>query len=81
VAQLGLFRRGLMKPINAATWKYMTHSLKGASAAVGADQMNALSRVWESQALPDTPDSREAVLLAFDEALELFHDAVQAIGR
>jgi hypothetical protein len=81
VAQLGLFRRGLLKPINNATWKYMTHTLKGVSAAVGADQMNALSRLWETQPTPETPDRREAILLVFDQAMEIFNDALGAIGR
>jgi hypothetical protein len=76
VAQLGLFRRGLLKPVNSATWKYMTHTLKGASAAVGADQMNAIARLWEKQATPETPDAREAILLAFDDVMERFREAL-----
>jgi HPt (histidine-containing phosphotransfer) domain-containing protein len=76
-SHLSAFRNSLLLPADAANWRYMTHSLKGAAAAIGAEELAALATNWEAQPAPETNDGRQAALQTFDEALAAFNSAVR----
>ena len=62
---LGLFRAQvngaalqLQFPVNPSGWHYLTHTLKGAAAAVGAGQLAALADTWGRNTSPKTQSAR-----------------------
>jgi HPt (histidine-containing phosphotransfer) domain-containing protein len=79
VSQLDISRDSILNPINNDDWRFSTHTLKGAAAAVGAQQFVALSAKWEKTSLPFTDKERENRALAFDQAREAFLDAALTV--
>ena len=71
LTQLDDTRRALAKPGSSSGWRFMTHTLRGAAAAVGAIDLVVLVETWEQMAVP-TDAEREAVVSAFDAAVRRF---------
>ncbi len=52
LSQLDGLHRSLASPINQTSWRFLTHTMKGAAAAVGANQIASLADAWAQQAAP-----------------------------
>ena len=57
-AQVKAVRTQLLLPVDQKAWIYLTHTLKGAAAAVGAQQLAALADTWGRRAAPKTQSAR-----------------------
>ncbi len=57
-AQVKAVRTQLLLPVDHKAWTYLTHTLKGAAAAVGAGQLAALADVWSRNTPPKTQSTR-----------------------
>jgi Hpt domain len=57
-AQVKAVRTQLLLPVDQKAWVYLTHTLKGAAAAVGAKQLAALADSWGSNAPPENQTTR-----------------------
>ena len=71
LTQLDDTRRALAKPGSSAGWRYLTHTLRGAAAAIGATGLTVLVDNWEQMEVP-TDAERHVVLAAFDAAVGRF---------
>lgn len=58
-------------------WRFVTHTLKGAAAAVGALDIARLAANWEKTGLPATPHAKAELLAAYDKAQAAFLSAAQ----
>jgi HPt (histidine-containing phosphotransfer) domain-containing protein len=74
--QLGLARAQIAGAATASDWRFVMHTLKGASAAVGALQFAWLAQHWEMSVFP-TESERTTVLSDFDRAESAFARAVE----
>jgi HPt (histidine-containing phosphotransfer) domain-containing protein len=72
VSQLVISRSALLNPGSDEDWRFSTHTLKGAAAAVGAEQFVALSSQWEKRFLPISDEEQQAMAVAFDQAKAAF---------
>jgi hypothetical protein len=70
-AQLDAVQKRLQLPMDDKSWTYLTHTLKGAAAAVGARQLAALADRWGRGPHPISIDGRKA--LGEDLKQALFH--------
>jgi hypothetical protein len=59
-AQVKAVRTQLLLPIDQKAWVYLTHTLKGAAAAVGAQQLAALADMWGGNGAPKSQTMRLA---------------------
>ncbi len=80
VSQLDISRSAILNPETNEDWRFSTHTLKGAAAAVGAQQFVAFSCLWEKQVLPISGEDRQKMAVAFDQAREAFLSAALSIG-
>ncbi len=71
LTQLDDTRHALAKPGSSSGWRFLTHTLRGAAAAIGAVDLTVLVDTWEQMAVP-TDAERDAVLSAFDAAVGRF---------
>ncbi len=71
LTQLDDTRRALAKPGSSSGWRFLTHTLRGAAAAIGAVDLTVLVDAWEQMEVPTDAD-RDAVLSAFDSAVDRF---------
>jgi Hpt domain len=60
LAQLDGVSKNLTTPLDATAWQFLTHTLKGAAAAVGARRIAALADVWSRMAVPQSQTLRAA---------------------
>lgn len=75
VSQLDISRDSILNPANDEDWRFSTHTLKGAAAAVGAQQFVALCAQWEKTSSPFSRHERESMAVAFDQARAAFLSA------
>jgi HPt (histidine-containing phosphotransfer) domain-containing protein len=61
LAQLDGAKRSLEAPMNETAWQFLSHTLKGAAAAVGARQIAALADAWDKCQAPSNSADREAL--------------------
>lgn len=73
--QLSEVEISLRKPMDAKAWRYMAHTLKGAAAAVGAQQISRLALDWEMAGLPANSQALATRQLSFARALAAFESA------
>jgi HPt (histidine-containing phosphotransfer) domain-containing protein len=80
LAQVNGMVRTLNLSIDASTWQFLTHTLKGAAVAVGATQMAEIAVAWEKRGCPQGASERSAVaaelrgaVLAFEHAAAQLH--------
>ena len=76
---LGLFRAqldGLVKnillPIDAPGWLFLTHTLRGAAASVGAQHIAHLAEQWGQMPPPQSGEARSAVVAQLKTAITDF---------
>ena len=72
VSQLDISRSAILTPETNEDWRFTTHTLKGAAAAVGAQQFVALSGQWEKHDLPISGEDLQKMVDAFDQARTAF---------
>jgi HPt (histidine-containing phosphotransfer) domain-containing protein len=59
LAQLDSAKRSLVAPVDETAWQFLSHTLKGAAAAVGARQIAALADDWDACQAPSTAKERQ----------------------
>jgi HPt (histidine-containing phosphotransfer) domain-containing protein len=59
-AQIDGLARTLELPVSAESWHFLTHTMKGASAAVGAKELEALALRWSKLAAPTSLPGRQS---------------------
>ena len=75
--QLCVSRRSFAGQFTNTDWRFATHTLKGAAAAVGAQQFASLAHEWENQGPPFDCAAAKSLLAAFDEAEANFRTSVR----
>jgi hypothetical protein len=78
--QVELLLQNLQRPIDQTAWNYLTHTLKGAAAAVGAEQLAALAAKWGEGGVPMTEEQRRAFAQELSEKLAAFNAAVAQLA-
>jgi hypothetical protein len=74
-AQIDGLSRNLLLPMDGQAWHFVTHTLKGAAAAVGALDFASLAEDWARQTAPATIDQRQARVRELAEARTAFEAA------
>jgi HPt (histidine-containing phosphotransfer) domain-containing protein len=62
LAQLSDAEKSFALPMTATSWRFLTHTLKGAAAAVGAQRLAELAGEWELAGTPVEASLRSALL-------------------
>jgi HPt (histidine-containing phosphotransfer) domain-containing protein len=80
LAQVNGLAQRLDLPLDSAAWQFLTHTLKGAAAAVGATHIAEIASAWEHRLVPQTAEGRlrlsaelKAAILAFEKAASKLH--------
>jgi HPt (histidine-containing phosphotransfer) domain-containing protein len=76
-AQANAAVTSLSLPMDAKAWAFLTHTLKGAASAVGAQQVAQLAEQWDRTPLPASESARQAVRQELSDAMAAF-EAVAA---
>jgi hypothetical protein len=76
--QLTQAREMIASAITASDWRFVMHTLKGASTAVGAMQFAYLADEWERTVFP-SEGQRQVILNDFDLAKAAFLTAAQKL--
>lgn len=63
----------------AQDWRFSTHSLRGAAAAIGANEIADLCARWEEQGLPPIPAERRVRSNELQNAATRFREALTAL--
>jgi hypothetical protein len=79
LAQLDSVKKNLATPIDATAWQFLTHTLKGAAAAVGACRIAALADVWSAMGVPQSQALRAAYGLQLSSFVADFKSAVNQL--
>jgi HPt (histidine-containing phosphotransfer) domain-containing protein len=79
LSQLDAVENRLQMPMDAKSWGFLTHTLKGAAAAVGARQLAALADNWGQRPHPASGGDRQALGAELKDALVAFKRAAQAV--
>jgi HPt (histidine-containing phosphotransfer) domain-containing protein len=78
LAQIADSRVNLASPMTNSSWRFLTHTLKGAASAVGATQFAVLAAQWELAGSPREEEERLALVQVFDVELKAFSHAVSS---
>jgi HPt (histidine-containing phosphotransfer) domain-containing protein len=80
LAQVNGLARNLSLPLDDTSWRFLTHTMKGAAAAVGAKYIANLAAAWEMRFTPTTAEARAQLAaeltgacLAFEKAASQLH--------
>lgn len=71
-AQLDGLVKNIMLPIDAQGWLFLTHTLRGAAASVGAQHIAHLAEQWGQMPAPQSAEARSAVVLQLKTAITDF---------
>lgn len=80
LGQLAATRQQLAQQPAGVPWGFMAHTLKGASAAVGAEALHALAEGWEKAGAPANPDDLTQRQAAFEAEVAAFQAASKALA-
>jgi HPt (histidine-containing phosphotransfer) domain-containing protein len=69
----------LMEVTSEADWRFHTHTLKGAAAAVGAVEIETLASAWENRKAPKRFSEREALRETLEHAGKMYFDKAQSV--
>lgn len=78
IAQIEDSRKALAAPMTTTAWRFMTHTLKGAAAAVGAMRLAALAGQWEIVGSPQDAGARDTIVKSFEAESASFAAAAAA---
>jgi HPt (histidine-containing phosphotransfer) domain-containing protein len=80
LAQVNALAHRLDIPVDSVAWQFLTHTLKGAAAAVGAKHIAEIASAWEHRLVPQTAEARlklstelKSAILAFEKAASNLH--------
>jgi HPt (histidine-containing phosphotransfer) domain-containing protein len=80
LSQVNGIVRNLNLPLSESDWQFITHTLKGAAAAVGAKHIAEVAAAWEHRPCPYTANARNSLMaelrgavLAFEQAASNLH--------
>ena len=79
-AQLDGVVKNLMLPMDLKAWQFLTHTLKGAAAAVGAREIVALSEHWGRVRPPVTLADRQAYAYELRNCMGAFNKAAALLA-
>ena len=79
-AQLDGVSKNLMLPMDQKSWHYLTHTMKGAAAAVGAKEIVALADHWGRARPPATLADRQAYGSELRNCVAAFNKAAALLG-
>lgn len=77
LAQIEDARKAFGTPMTTTSWRFLTHTLKGAAASVGAVRMAGLAAAWEIAGSPQDAATRQSVLAQFEAEAEAVVAAAQ----
>lgn len=66
MAQVEDTLKALATPMTSTSWRFLTHTLKGAAAAVGAIRLADIAGQWELQGTPKDGAARKAIMDLFN---------------
>ena len=72
MAQVNDARRAFATPMTTTAWRFLTHTLKGAAASVGALRIAQLAGAWELAGSPQDAARRQAIVEEFNHEAEKF---------
>jgi HPt (histidine-containing phosphotransfer) domain-containing protein len=78
-SQIEKTARALMEVTSEADWRFHTHTLKGAAAAVGAVEIETLANAWENRKAPKRFSEREALRETLEYAAEMYFAKAKAV--
>jgi HPt (histidine-containing phosphotransfer) domain-containing protein len=78
MAQVEDARKAFAAPMTSTSWRFLTHTLKGAAAAVGAVRLADIAGKWELEGTPNNEAARAAIVSTFAAEAALLADAVAA---
>jgi HPt (histidine-containing phosphotransfer) domain-containing protein len=78
LAQVEDARRAFATPMTTTAWRFLTHTLKGAAASVGALRIAELASAWELAGSPQDLDRRRSILLQFEVEAAAFSAATRS---
>jgi HPt (histidine-containing phosphotransfer) domain-containing protein len=80
LAQVNGLAHRLDLPLDNVAWQFLTHTLKGAAAAVGAKHLAEIATAWEHRLVPQTVEARlklsaelKSAILDFEKAASNLH--------
>lgn len=79
LAQLEEARKAFAAPMTSTAWRFLTHTLKGAAASVGALRIAELAARWELSGTPLDGAARGMVLAQFEAEAGAFAAAVRRL--
>ena len=77
LAQVNDARHAFSRPMTTTAWRFLTHTLKGAAASVGAARMADMASEWELAGSPQDPRLRQQIVAAFEAEADAFGTAVR----
>jgi HPt (histidine-containing phosphotransfer) domain-containing protein len=77
LAQVNDAKQAFATPMTNAAWRFLTHTLKGAAASVGANRIAQLAAQWELAGSPQDPDTRKQIVDQFLAESAAFSASVQ----
>jgi HPt (histidine-containing phosphotransfer) domain-containing protein len=77
LAQLDGFQKSLALPLSASGWFHLVHTLKGAAAAVGAEEIATLAQHWESAQAPKQQVEQQAI---FEAVVRRFKSEIENLA-
>lgn len=77
LAQVEDARKAIRTPMTTTSWRFLTHTLKGAAASVGALRLAGLAAAWEIEGSPQDADLRNSILAQFEAEVAALSAAVK----
>lgn len=81
LAQVNDARLAFASPMTTTAWRFLTHTLKGAAASVGAVRIAELAAEWELAGSPQDAKRRDAILSAFEAEAAAFRSVAEVYLR
>lgn len=79
LSQLDGVHRTLASPINSSAWQFLTHTLKGAAAAVGAISISTSADKWGKSPVPMSAEQRREIQLQMGQLISDFKVATKQL--
>lgn len=81
LAQVNEARQAFARPMTTTAWRFLTHTLKGAAASVGANRIAELAAQWELAGSPQDPEARTRIADQFMAEADAFQAAAKIYLR
>jgi HPt (histidine-containing phosphotransfer) domain-containing protein len=77
IAQVNEAKQAFCRPMTTNAWRFLTHTLKGAAASVGANRIAQLAAQWELAGSPQDPEARRDIAEQFLAECSAFTEAAK----